>query len=109
MRAIVPFGVPFGLSALVLAALSPLVLAACDQDYAASDANRHTFMGDTTEVLGASAADASRSPMAPMAPPQMGALPPPAPQAAAGDAGTDAAGGARVAATPAPRPAPILR
>jgi hypothetical protein len=99
MRALVPSG----LSALVLATASPLVLLACNQDYAASDPNRQTFMGVTTEVPGASIADASRPP--PMAPPQMGPLPPPVPQTASGDAGADAAG-ARMAATPPPRANP---
>jgi hypothetical protein len=99
MRALVPFA----LSVLVFASVSPFVLLACNQDYAASDPNRQTFMGDTTEVLGASATDASRPP--PMAPPRMGPLPPPVPQSAASDAGVDA-GGARMAATPPPRANP---
>jgi hypothetical protein len=84
---------PFALSALVLAAVSSVAVAglvACDQDYASSTDARETFMGATKEVP--RAADASVPATPPMAPPQMGAPPPPLPPA--GDASTDAASAA---------------
>lgn len=79
------------LSALVLASVSPVALLACNQDYAASDEGRETFMGDTKQVLQPQDAAAPKAP--PIAPPQMGPLPPP-PLVPQLDASTDAAAAA---------------
>jgi hypothetical protein len=93
---------PFALSALFLASVCPLALAACNQDYASSNAGRQTFMGDTRQVIVADDASLPKAP--PMAPPAMGS--PPSMPAMPGDASVAAAAADAGVARPAPRPPP---
>ena len=92
MRAILPV-------ALALVCTAPTL--GCDQDYAASNANRETFMGDAQAapppVLASATAPATPPPPAPVAPP------PPAPSASAA---LSAAGSAAPPAHSAVAPAP---
>ena len=91
MRALLPV-------ALALVCTAPTL--GCDQDYAASNANRETFMGDAQAAPPPIQASATPPPPAPVAPP---APPAPAPSAsAAPSAAGSAAPPAHSAVAPAP-------
>jgi hypothetical protein len=96
MRALLPAS-----AAVVLASMS---LAACDQDYASSNANRETFMGEVHAQPPASSSPPAAPPMAPPTPPNVAPAPVLAPVALPDAGAADAA--SKDAAVAAPPRAP---